>query len=71
MSEQLKKQISQLIREARIERGLTQRELGEKIGVSESAVNRYESGNLNMSTEVLYKIAEAMNLDLSVNFNKR
>lgn len=69
--EQLKKNISQLIKEARIKKGLTQKELGALIGVSESAVARYESGNLNMSTEVLFRIADAMDLSLNISLNNK
>ncbi|MCX6218348.1 helix-turn-helix transcriptional regulator [Spirosoma sp.] len=64
--EGVKHSISQQIKEIRIRKGLTQKELGVKIGVSESAVARYESGTLNMSTEVLFKIANAMGMDLKI-----
>ncbi len=69
--EQLKNRVGHLIKQSRIAKGLTQKELGEKLGVSESQVSRYESGTLNMTIEALYKIAEILDLDLSVNFNIR
>jgi len=71
MSTELKKHISQLIKDARIRQGLTQKELGEQIGVSESAVARYESGKLNMSFDILFKIADAMNLDIKIDLSQR
>lgn len=64
--EGIKQAIGSQIRTMRKLKGLTQKELGAKIGVSESQVNRYESGNLNMSVETLYKIADSMDLDLSI-----
>ncbi|UFH54698.1 helix-turn-helix domain-containing protein [Spirosoma sp. KNUC1025] len=69
--EQLKQDISKLIKETRIRKGLTQKELGALIGVSESAVARYESGALNMSTEVLFKIADAMGMNISVDLSEK
>ena len=45
--------IGQKIREARIEKGMTQEELGDILGVQKSAVAKYENGrivNLKRST---------------------
>ena len=47
-----------LLRELRKQRGLTMKELGEKIGVSESTISLYETGRRSPSYEILLKIAE-------------
>lgn len=59
--------ISQLIK-ARIKKGISQKELAEKIGTKQSAIARFESGNVNPSLEFLQKIALAMGRRLSIQF---
>ena len=63
-------QIGRLIREARTERGLTQKELGEKLGVGEPTVNKYESGKQNLTAETLRKVAVALDMHLKITFYK-
>lgn len=50
------------IRELRKARGLTQRELGEKAGIAEPTIRRYELGKLNPKFETVQKIAKALNV---------
>lgn len=50
--------ISQLI-EARVKKGLTQKELADKIGVKQSAIARVESGTSNPTLAFLTKITQA------------
>lgn len=57
--------ISQLI-EARIKKGISQKELAEKVGTKQSAIARFESGDVNPSLEFLQKIATAMGRNLIV-----
>lgn len=52
------------IRKIRIERGLTQKELGEKCGIADSAIRRYELGGANPKLETLEKLANALNCDV-------
>lgn len=66
--EELIKGVGLKIREARKAKGLTQKELGEKLGVSEPTVNKYEKGKINPSLEVLGRIAKELGLVLDVNF---
>jgi UDP-N-acetylglucosamine 1-carboxyvinyltransferase len=54
----IKLKVGQQIREARKAKGMTQKELGEKLGVSESVVTNYESGKQNLTLETLQKVAE-------------
>ncbi|GIW64591.1 MAG: transcriptional regulator [Patescibacteria group bacterium] len=63
------KAISQLIY-ARIQKGLTQKELAEKIGTKQSAIARLESGNINPSLGFLEKIAEVLGYKLNISFSK-
>lgn len=57
--------ISALI-SARTEKGLTQKELAQKIGTKQSAIARLESGNVNPSLEFLQKIAQVMGYQLTI-----
>ena len=55
---------------ARIARGLTQRELAERLGLAEQAIQRYEATDyLGVSFSRLVEIAEA--LDLTVHYDVR
>lgn len=52
------------IQEIRKLRGLSQRELGRRIGVSTGYVSRVERGKLAPRKRVCIKIAEALNVDV-------
>jgi len=53
-------QVGQLIRETRKAKGLTQQELGEKLGVGKTTINKYENGSHNITIETLNRIMEAL-----------
>ncbi|MVM36452.1 helix-turn-helix domain-containing protein [Spirosoma sp. HMF3257] len=65
-----KSEIGSLIRQARTEQGLTQKELGEKIGVGEPTVNKYESGKQNLTVETLKRVADALDMQIKITFHK-
>ena len=50
------------IRAKRRARGLTQKELGERAGIAEPTIRRYELGKLNPKMETIEKIAVALNV---------
>lgn len=54
------------IRALREARGLSQRELAERVGTTQSAIARLEGGNISPSLPTLDKIAEALDAELSV-----
>lgn len=54
--------------EARIKKGLTQKELAEKIGTKQSVISRLESGKANPSVLFLKKFAGALNSNLQIKF---
>ena len=56
-------EIGQKIKKARLERGLTQQELGNIVGVQKSAIAKYESGRVvNIKRSTLQTIAKALNI---------
>ena len=56
-------EIAKLIRERRLELGLTMKQLGQKAGASESAVSRWEAGETdNMKRTNIVKVADALSI---------
>jgi transcriptional regulator with XRE-family HTH domain len=54
-----------LIREARLRAGLTQRELGQRVGRPQSQIARWERGRVEPSLETLRKLIRACGLELT------
>ena len=52
------------IRQARLAAGLTQKQLGEKAGIAEPTIRRYELGKLNPKLSTLQKIATALGVSV-------
>jgi UDP-N-acetylglucosamine 1-carboxyvinyltransferase len=52
--------IGNFIQQTRTQRGITQAELAKRIGTSQSAINRIESGGQNLSMEMLARISDAL-----------
>ncbi|GAB6154349.1 helix-turn-helix transcriptional regulator [Desulfosporosinus burensis] len=52
----------------RLEQGLSQKELAEKINTKQSAISRLESGEYNPSIELLAKVANALGKELQISF---
>lgn len=53
-------QIGQLIRELRLETGLTQEQFAAELGVTYSSMNRWENGRSKPSPLAMQKIAEML-----------
>lgn len=57
--------ISQLI-EKRIHKGVSQAQLAKKIGTKQSAIARFEGGNINPSVSFLEKLSQALGARLII-----
>lgn len=57
------------IRELREQYGLTQKQLGEKVGVSRQAINAIETGKFDPSIWLAYDLAKFFNLSIEELFN--
>lgn len=56
-------ELGQKIKKARLERGLTQQQLGDMVGVQKSAIAKYENGRVvNIKRSTLQKIASALEI---------
>lgn len=54
--------VGDMIKKYRLEKGLTQKELGELCGMADSAVRRYENGRSNPTLETVKRFADALNV---------
>ncbi|HUY53032.1 MAG TPA: UDP-N-acetylglucosamine 1-carboxyvinyltransferase [Candidatus Dormibacteraeota bacterium] len=61
---QSNKKIGQLIYQIRQDRGLTQTEFAKRLKTSQSAINRIENGNQNLSIDTLGRISDVLNKQL-------
>lgn len=52
------------IRQARKEKGLTQKQLAEKVSVHQNAIGEYERGEVIPSFAVMVKISEVLDISL-------
>jgi transcriptional regulator with XRE-family HTH domain len=59
-----------LIKEARLRAGLTQVELGRRLGKAQSAIARWERGDVRPSLETLRQIVRSCGLDLTYSLAK-
>jgi putative transcriptional regulator len=57
------------IKELREQYGLTQKQLGEKVGVSRQAINAIETGKFDPSIWLAYDLAKFFNLSIEELFN--
>ena len=61
-------EIAYQISKLRKKEGISQGELAEKIGTTQSNVARMESGQQNFTTDTLQRIANALKRDLKIEF---
>lgn len=61
-------EIAYQILQLRKKKKMSQKELAEKIGTTQSNIARIEAGQQNFTTNTLNKIAFAFNLDLKISF---
>jgi ribosome-binding protein aMBF1 (putative translation factor) len=64
-------QIADQVAERRLAKGLSQRELAERVGTTQSAIARLERGGRPPRIDTLLNIAEALDCDLRVDLTPR
>ncbi len=62
----LRQQLGQLFKQVRKEKGLTQKELGEQLGLTEITIRRYEIGSQNLTLDTIEKIADLLGIELQI-----
>ncbi|MDR0773449.1 MAG: helix-turn-helix domain-containing protein [Wolbachia pipientis] len=58
-------QLGKKIKQLRLDRGLTQTELGKRIGVSYRQIQKYENGSNHILASRLYDLAKALSIDVA------
>jgi len=72
MEKDYKSRVGKLIQTRRQDINMTQKQLAEALETSQSAINRIEKGNQNISLEMLARISEVLSTDIiSFNNNKK
>lgn len=61
--------LKNIVKELREVAGLTQKELGEKVGVSRQAINAIETGKFDPSIWLAYDLAQYFNLSIEEVFD--
>ena len=64
--EDIKRRVGEKIREARKAKGLTQKELADKLILSVGTVNQYEVGKQNLTIETIQKVANALGVSFDI-----
>ena len=54
--------------DARLSRGMTQKELAEATGIAQGEIRKLENGTRNPSIKLLQRLAEGLDMTLSVSF---
>ena len=57
--------------DARLSRGMTQKELAEATGIAQGEISKLENGTRNPSIELLQRLAEGLDMTLSVSFSPK
>lgn len=60
--------VQRAIYDARIQVGMTQKELAKKVGISAGDLSKIERGKENTTVKTLYKVAEALDKELKIRF---
>ena len=64
-------EVIRAIIDARIASNLTQKELAEKTGIAQTEISKLENGNRNPSIKLLQRLAEGMDMVLTISFKPK
>lgn len=65
------REVAWLLIKYRMEHGLTQQELADRVGTSYSQISRIESGRHGVSIDTLQRVAHALDLKLILGFERQ
>ena len=63
-------QLSEIIQRSRIQKGLSQEKLAEKVGCVRSTIDRLEKTKFSINTDLLFKIFEVLEISVEINGEK-
>jgi len=58
------KTLGQILKSVRIEKGLTQHEAGQLVGITQAMVSRIETGESNVRMDTLFRLLAALNMEI-------
>jgi ribosome-binding protein aMBF1 (putative translation factor) len=62
-----RKKLAGVIQTARVQKGISKKDLGEMVGINENTVSRIESCVYSPNLDIFYKIAHALEITVKVN----
>lgn len=65
MSTNIDSKLGEIIRRERKAKRLTMKELGKRVGASESTIQHYETGFRGMTIDMFFNICDVLNLDVN------
>jgi transcriptional regulator with XRE-family HTH domain len=65
--EEKRQKVAELLLSARVQKGLTQEQLGEMVGFAQNTIARIENCRFSPNADQLYAICEALNIDVQIN----
>lgn len=69
MNTKILEHLGESLKEIRIDKGLTQEQLAEKVKIHPTYVGKIESGKSNLSMKMLFRISRALDTKLPYIFN--
>ncbi len=69
MNTKVLEKLGKTLKHIRMDKGMTQEALAEKVGIHPTYVGKLESGKNNVSVKMLFKISRALNTKLYDIFN--
>ncbi len=65
--EQKRNKVAEIIQTMRVQKGMMQTELAERVGVTQNTISRIELGRFSPNADLLYLILDCLDLPLTIN----
>ncbi|MFN3802459.1 helix-turn-helix domain-containing protein [Belliella pelovolcani] len=65
-----REKVAEILLSARVQKGLTQEQLGEKVGFAQNTIARIENCRFSPNADQLYALCEALDLNIKINETK-
>ncbi|PIE50766.1 MAG: hypothetical protein CSA38_02025 [Flavobacteriales bacterium] len=62
-----REKVAEVIQSARVQKDLTQQQVADGIGVSRSAIVRFENGKFSLNMDLMYKLVDFLEIELKIN----
>lgn len=63
--------LGQILKSARIKKGLTQDQTGNLVGITQAMVSRIERGESNARIDTVFRLLSALEMEIAVNFRQK